>query len=97
MSRRLAYVPVKKPRIPTRNIAIFFEYKYQEAIKLLSSSHLVINSKSGGKIRARQLLDSAPTRDIKRSNCGMAAARTTAINFRVTYIHQQTPSFTTYK
>jgi hypothetical protein len=41
------------------------------------SSHLVAISIIGGKIKAKQLLESAPTSDMNSSNLGIAAAKRT--------------------
>ncbi len=45
--------------------------------KPFTSSHLVAISIIGGKIKAKQLLESAPTSDMNSSNLGIAAANRT--------------------
>lgn len=46
-------------------------------VHLLGLGQNVINSRSGGKISARNELLNAPTSDMKRSSLGMAAANPT--------------------
>ena len=49
-------------------------------VHLLALGQYVINSRIGGKTRARNELLTAPTSDMKRSSLGMSAANPTTNN-----------------
>lgn len=70
----LSYVPVAKPNTPISTIDTSFEIVRKP--RLVLCQHMII-SMIGGNTRASAVLLTAPTRDIKRPNFGMASARIT--------------------
>lgn len=70
----LSYVPVAKPSTPISTIITSFAIVKKPRLVLCQQT---IISMIGGNTRARAVLLTAPTRDMKRPNFGIASARIT--------------------
>lgn len=71
---KLSYVPVAKPNTPINTIIMSFAIVKKPRLVLCQQTIISI---IGGNTRARAVLLTAPTRDMKRPSFGIASARIT--------------------